>query len=148
MPKPSSKTLRRGLKVYLVAAALWIPALAFAHGSIDQEGTWTNPPVKADQDSIFIEARYFVTETHDIVGMTTCLQIKKSDGTWGKPPVPYNCVEGEDGPQRGKYQSRFTQCNQDGVYRTRQWSFVQGSDGESTRHLKHTGTSSTRTINC
>ena len=75
MPKPSSKTLRRGLKVYLVAAALWIPALAFAHGSIDQEGTWTNPPVKADQDSIFIEARYFVTETHDIVGMTTCLQI-------------------------------------------------------------------------
>lgn len=147
MPKPSSKTLRRGLKVYLVAAALWIPALAFAHGSIDQAGTWTNPPVKAaDSDSIFSEARYLVSETHAIVGMTTCLQIKFADGTWGKPPVPYNCVEGDDGPQRGKYQSRFTQCNKDGTYRTRQWAHVEGDDG--TVHLKWIGTSSTRTIDC
>jgi hypothetical protein len=146
VPKPSSKTFRRGLKVYLVAAALWIPAVAFAHGSIDQANTWTKPPVKADPDSIFSEAQYLVSETHAIVASTMCLQIKMAGGSWGKPPVDYNCVSGRDGPLKGKYQSRFTDCAKDGVYRTRQWAHVEGDDG--TVHLKLIGTSSTRTIDC
>jgi hypothetical protein len=132
-----------------VLAVLAVVPFALAHGTIDQSGTWTNPPVRiaeVGQDSIFSEARYYVTETHAVVAMTTCLQIKKSDGSWGSPPVDYNCVSGRGTNDRGRYQSRYTDCAKDGVYRTRQWAHVEGDQG--TVHLEHTGTSGTRTINC
>jgi hypothetical protein len=141
---------RRAAVLYLTLVLLWVPGIVSAHGVIDQDRTYTRPPVltkdDGSRDDIFIEAQYYVTETHAIVAMTTCLQIKKADGSWGTPPVPYHCVTGRDGPQRGKYQARHTPCEKDGVYRTRQWAHVEGDQG--TIHLEHIGTSSSRDFDC
>jgi hypothetical protein len=143
VPKPSSKNLRRALKVYLVAVALWIPAVALAHGNVVDSKSWVNPPAEF-YDSIRASAQYYVSEPHAVVAMTTCIQ-QKVNGSWADAGAG-NCVSGRHSDSSGVYQRAVMVCDQDGTYRTRQWAHVEGDDG--TMHLELSDTSSARTINC
>jgi hypothetical protein len=143
VPKPSSKALSRVLKVYLLAVALWIPAMALAHGNVVDSKTWVNPPTEF-YDSIRASAQYYVSEPHAVVAMTTCIQ-RRVDGVW-KDAGAGNCVVGRHNDVRGVYQRAVMICDHDGTYRSRRWAHVEGDDG--TLHLELIDTSSTRTINC
>jgi hypothetical protein len=143
LPELGSRTLRRALKAYLVAVALWIPAVALAHGNVVDGKTWINPPAEF-LGSIRASAQYYVSEPHAVVAMTTCIQ-RKVNGSWVDAGAG-NCVSGRHADSSGVYQRAVMDCDNDGTYRTRQWAHVEGDDG--TVHLVLIDASSTRTIDC